>query len=254
MSRVRSATLIGPATSSNGRVPGRTAFPEKEPPIPTPLKSDPHPPTSTVVQKVVLAASGAALTGFVVAHLLGNLQVYAGRERLNAYAGTLHHAPALLWGTRVVLSIAVVSHVLTAWRLARRNDAARPIGYQVVVPRRSSYASRTMRWSGPILALFIAYHLLHLTVGALHASFDPEDVYGNVISGFQVWYVSGVYVVAMAALGLHLRHGLWSALQSIGLVHPFLDRNRDRLAVALSALIVAGNVSIPIAVLTGVIR
>jgi succinate dehydrogenase / fumarate reductase cytochrome b subunit len=211
---------------------------------------------SSIGRKVVMAATGVVLFGFVIAHLLGNLQVFLGPEALNHYAETLREYPALLWAARVGLLLAVGLHIWAAVSLTRTNRQARPSRYERWEPQASTYASRTMRWSGVLLLLFVVYHLLHFTFGArvVHPRFVPGDVYHNFVSGFQNPFVSGFYILAMLALGLHLYHGVWSALQTVGLSHPRLDRARYGVAATVAALIVLGNISMPVAVLAGLVR
>jgi succinate dehydrogenase / fumarate reductase cytochrome b subunit len=153
-----------------------------------------------------------------------------------------------------VLLVAVIAHVATAVSLARENRAARPKGYQRFQAKDSTYASRTMMWSGPIIALFVVYHLMHLTFGNAHPSFREGDVYHNFVAGFQVVPASAVYIVAVLALGLHLYHGSWSMLQSLGLSHSRYDSLRRRIALGVTAAVVLGNLSFPIAVLTGLLH
>jgi succinate dehydrogenase / fumarate reductase, cytochrome b subunit len=211
---------------------------------------------SSIGKKVVMAVTGLALFGFVVAHMVGNLQVYLGPEALNAYAEMLRHYPALLWAARIGLLVAVALHIWAAWSLTQLNRQARPRGYRERQSRASTYASRTMRWSGVTLLLFIVYHLLHFTFGAraVHPQFIPGDVYHNFITGFQNPLVSAFYILAMLALGLHLYHGTWSMLQTVGLSHPRYNRWRQGLAAALTVLVVGANLSFPVAVLTGILR
>lgn len=211
---------------------------------------------SSIGRKVIMAVTGVVLFGFVIGHLVGNLQVYQGPEKLNAYAQALRHFPALLWAARIGLLLAVGLHIWSAASLTRSNRAARAHGYDRWDARSSTYASRTMRWSGVIVLLFVAYHLLHFTVGArfVHPRFVHGDVYHNVITGFQNPLVSIFYIVAMLALGLHLYHGAWSMLQTVGVSHPTLDRVRYALAATIAAVIVLGNISMPVAVLSGLIH
>src|SRR4051812_9092059 len=151
-----------------------------------------HPPSflrSTLGLKILMAVTGLILFGFVIAHMIGNLQVYLGPEVFNGYAETLRtlgHG-GLLWIARAVLLVAVVLHIWSAWRLTLMNNAARPQGYREVQRRESTYASRTMRWSGVILLLFIVYHLMHFTLGvhAVHPRFVHGDAYHNFVTGFQ---------------------------------------------------------------------
>ena len=203
-----------------------------------------------------MAATGLILFGFVVAHMIGNLQAYAGPESLNAYGRwirELFHG-AGLWIARGVLLLAVILHVWAAVSLTIENRKARPVGYRLRRWEESTYASRTMTWSGPILALFIAYHLLHLTTGNVHPNFVEGDVYHNFVAGFRIVPVSAFYVVAMLCLGLHLYHGVWSMLQTLGLSHPRWNPLRKAFAGTITAVVVLGNISFPIAVLLGIIR
>jgi len=209
---------------------------------------------SSIGKKVVMAASGAMLFGFVVAHMVGNLQVYLGSHALNAYAESLRKVPALLWAARLTLLAAAVLHVWSAYGLTRVSQAARPVGYRARESRESTYASRTMRWSGVILLLFVVYHLMHFTFGNVHPSFIPGDVFHNVVTGFQSVAVSGFYIAAMVALGLHLYHGVWSMMQTVGLSHPRYDHLRHAFASFVAVVVVAGNVSFPLAVLFGLIH
>jgi succinate dehydrogenase / fumarate reductase cytochrome b subunit len=216
---------------------------------------------SAVGKKAVMAVSGILLFGFVVLHLAGNLKLYLGAEAYNGYARFLRTMgePAvppglLLWTFRLLLLAAVVLHIWAAWQLTRIARAARPVPYAVASRIHTTYASRTMRWGGVILLLFVIYHLLHLTWGTLHPSFVPGDVYHNVVAGFQVWWVALAYIVAQAALGLHLYHGLWSLFQTLGWNHPRFNLWRNGFAHAFAWIVTAGNISLPVAVLSGLVR
>jgi succinate dehydrogenase / fumarate reductase, cytochrome b subunit len=210
--------------------------------------------SSSIGRKVVMAATGLVLFGYVVVHMLGNLQIYLGPQALNAYAVKLREMPALLWGVRGLLLVSVLLHVWAAASLTRTNLAARSVGYRERRNRESTYASRTMRWSGVILLLFIVYHLLHLTLGTVHPSFVPGDVYHNVVSGLRRGIAPLFYILAMLALGLHMYHGGWSLLQTVGLSHPRYDRLRYAFAGFITALVILGNLSFPIAALTGLLK
>lgn len=203
-----------------------------------------------------MAVTGFILFGFVVAHMIGNLQAYLGPEALNAYAVWLRELlhGAGLWIARAVLLLSVILHIWSATALTIDNRRARPVGYRRREYDRSTYASRTMVWSGPILLLFIIYHLLHFTFGTVHPSFVEGNVYHNFVAGFQVVPVSIFYIVAMLALGYHLYHGIWSMLQTLGLSHPRYNFLRHGFAGLMTAIVVVGNISFPLAVLTGVIR
>ena len=212
---------------------------------------------STNGKKIVMALTGAMMFLFVIGHLLGNLLVFAGRAQINVYAQFLHFDGTLLWLVRSILIVALVLHVVATVQLALRNKRARPIGYLRKEAINSSYASRTMYWSGPIVLAFIIFHLLQFTAGYIHpeATFIAGDVYYNLVTGFQVWWVSAWYVFAICLLGLHLRHGLWSMLQSVGLAHSLLkERVLKQVALIVAVLIVLGYISIPISILMGFVK
>ena len=211
---------------------------------------------STVGRKIVMAVTGAVMVGFVFAHMVGNMQVYLGPEALNHYAvflRTFLHG-AGIWVFRAVMVTAVGLHAWTATTLTLDSWAARPQGYRLWRAKESTVASRTIRWGGVTLALFVTYHILHLTVGSAHGDFQSGEVFHNVVAGFQVWYVSAVYIAALVMLFLHLDHGVWSLCQTLGLQHPRYKRVVRVLSRAFALLIVAGNVSFPLAVLTGVVK
>lgn len=211
---------------------------------------------STIGRKAVMAVTGVVLFGFVLGHMAGNLQVYLGRESFNAYAELLRHAlhGAGLWIARAVLLTAVVLHAWAAWLTARTSWAARPVGYRRWTARESTYSSRTMRWGGVLIGLFVVYHLLHFTFGTAHPDFIPTDPYHNFVTGFEQWPVAAVYVAANIVLGFHLRHGVWSMLQTLGLSHPRYKRLAVGAALLFALVVTLGNLSFPIAVLTGVIQ
>jgi succinate dehydrogenase / fumarate reductase cytochrome b subunit len=208
---------------------------------------------SSVGKKLVMAVTGIILFSFVLGHMAGNLQIYLGAEKLNDYAALLKGMGAMLWVVRLALLTVVGLHIWAATSLTLTSWKARPVDYRMTRYQESDYASRTMRWSGPLLFFFIVYHLLHLTVGSAHPSFDAHEVYDNVVIGFSNLWVSGFYILAMLALGLHMYHGLWSMLQTLGLSHPRYDVLRRVFAVAFTLVVVAGNISIPVAVLSGLI-
>ncbi len=216
---------------------------------------------STLAKKAVMAVTGLILFGFVLGHMVGNLKLYLGAEALNHYAEGLRDVGApffghgqALWVARIGLIVAVLLHIWSAWALTRIAHRARPKAYAVVDRQAATYASRTMRWGGVILLFFIVYHLLHLTFGTAHADFNPQDVYHNVVSGFQNPLVSAVYIVAQIFLGLHLYHGLWSLFQSLGLSGPRFDRVRRQFAVVFALVVSLANISFPVAVLTGLVK
>ncbi len=215
---------------------------------------------SPMGKKAIMAVTGVMLFGFVVGHMLGNLKLYQGPEKLNAYSEGLRHVgvPFLgesefLWLARVGLLAAVGLHILSAWQVTRLSQAARPTSYQKRVPQASTYASRTMRFGGLIILAFIVYHLLHLTLGNVHADFIKHDVFHNVVTGFQNPVISAFYIVANLALGMHLYHGLWSMLQSLGLAGERINPLRRKAALAFAVIITAANISFPLSVLTGLV-
>jgi succinate dehydrogenase / fumarate reductase cytochrome b subunit len=210
--------------------------------------------TSTTGKKAAMAVSGCILFLFVVAHLIGNLQIYEGPDKLNRYAVLLRTEPALLWAARIVLLAMLVLHIWSAMQLAARNIGARPVGYQKKKATGSSYASRTMYWSGPIILAFVIYHLLDFTFGQVNPHYQPGNVYGNVVASFQLIPVAGFYIIAMLLLCLHLYHGLWSMFQSLGIAHPRYTPMLRRAAAMVATLIAVGNISIPVAVLSGWVR
>ena len=209
---------------------------------------------STLGKKILMAVTGIILFGFVIGHMIGNLQLYLGAEQLNHYAELLQSNKPFLWSFRMVLLFCVSVHVLAAVQLWLRNRRSRPVKYRVFNPPAVDYAARTMVWSGPIILLFILYHLGHFTVGCTHHDFIRGDVYHNVVSSFQIWWVAGIYILANLLLAIHLYHGLWSLFQTFGWDHPRFGGLRRWIAIALAMLIGAGNISMPLAVLTGVVR
>jgi succinate dehydrogenase / fumarate reductase, cytochrome b subunit len=211
---------------------------------------------TTVGRKAIMAVTGFILFGFVCGHLLGNLQIFLPPEKINHYAATLRSLPPLLWGTRITLLVSVILHIWSSFQLWLLQRQARPIKYVKRTSLNSTYASRTMLWSGPIIAAFVIFHLLHLTFGTVHPGgpFDEHNVYNNVVTGFQVWPVSLFYIIAMIMLCYHLYHGLWSIFQSLGFSHPVYTPWLQRFSKVVAILIAAGNISIPVAVLAGFIK
>jgi succinate dehydrogenase / fumarate reductase cytochrome b subunit len=211
---------------------------------------------STIGKKVVMAVTGIILFGFVVGHMIGNLQIYLGPHAINEYGRFLReflHGGAI-WIVRAGLLAAVALHIWAAVALTLENRAARPVGYRQQKRLESTYASRTMVWSGPILALFIAFHLADLTFGAVTPGFVEGDIYNNLILTFSRVPASAFYILAMLALGLHLHHGIWSGLQTLGGSHPRWNALRNRFAAIVAIVVVLGNISIPVAVLAKLVK
>jgi succinate dehydrogenase cytochrome b subunit len=209
--------------------------------------------STTNGKKAVMALSGVFLAGFVAAHLLGNLQIFIGPDKFNNYARELKQLPALLWSVRLGLLVMAALHVWSSLQLAVAKSEARPQGYVKRTPVGSTYAARSMYITGPILAAFVVYHLMQFTFGVGGTTYVESDPYGNVMNGFRVPAVSIFYTVAMALLCLHLRHGLWSILQTLGFHHPRYSPRIRAAATVVAILIFLGFISIPIAVLAGAI-
>src|SRR5437764_927472 len=218
---------------------------------------------STIGKKIIMAATGLIGIGFVIGHMAGNLQAFVGRDKLNAYSALLHGPLGeLLWLVRVVLVAAVVLHVLMAYQLTMRARAARPVGYEQRTPQVSTWASRTMRWGGALLLVFIILHILHFTTGQVdpagwHNRLDAagrRDVYGNLVASFRIWWVAAFYVLAMIFLGLHLYHGAWSSVRTLGYAKPSSYPLHRRIALVIAAVIWLGFTVVPLAVLAGLVH
>jgi succinate dehydrogenase / fumarate reductase cytochrome b subunit len=211
--------------------------------------------SSSVFLKAVLAVSGGVWVGFLTLHLYSNLHLFLGPEAFDTYYAGLKESPAQLWAVRAVLLVAFVAHVSASYVITKRNLSARPQRYRMKKDLVTNYAARTMRWTGPIVGLYIVYNLLHLSVGiAMPAGLvhHPDTYYANVVRSFQVWYVAFFYVLANAALGMHLAHGISSMFQSLGLARPEMDRWRNRFSIAFAVVLCGGFASLPIAVWIGV--
>jgi succinate dehydrogenase / fumarate reductase cytochrome b subunit len=215
---------------------------------------------SAVGKKWVMALSGIALLGFVFAHMVGNLKVYLGSSHLNEYAEWLRDfgepvlpRTVLLWGLRIGLIAAFVLHIVAAYQLTRMNQKSRS-AYQA--PRdyvAANFASRTMRWTGVIVGLFLIFHLADLTWGSANPDFVRGDVYDNLIASFERVPVAIIYIIANLALAFHIFHGAWSMFQSLGWNNPRFNIYRRYFAAAFALVIGIGNISMPLLVVTGVV-
>lgn len=204
-----------------------------------------------------MAVTGIIGIGFLIAHVAGNMAIFRGAEAMNSYSHFLHGPAAeLLWVMRLALVLAVVLHVLAAYQLTRQSRAARPVDYTRRQPQVSTLADRTMGWGGVLLLAFIVFHLLHFTTGTIRPAgvYTEGDVYGNVVAGFRVWWVTLFYVVAMIFLGLHLFHGAWSSVRTLGASGESANPLRRTASAALAALIWLGFTVIPLAVFFGLVR
>src|SRR6185312_14214901 len=209
---------------------------------------------STNGKKAVMAVSGIILFLFVLGHMIGNLQFFEGPEQFNKYAVLLRTLPEALWAVRIILLIMVVLHIITAVQLAIRKKRARPVGYTKKQNPSSTYASRTMYWSGPIILAFVIYHLLDFTFGTVNPNYIEGDVYHNVIASFTNPVISIWYIFAMILLMMPLRHGAWSMLQSLGIIHPRHYGALKKAATVFAIVIFVGFISIPLSVLAGVMK
>jgi len=215
-------------------------------------------------KKVVMAITGVVLVGFVIAHMLGNLKIFAGPDEINAYSRFLREVGwpelghgQLLWLVRIVLLVCVTLHITAAVQLTRMNRAARPIGYAAKRDIETTWAARTMRWGGALLVAFVVFHLLHLTGGVVgfgEGQFQPLAVYQNVVAAFAVSPVALFYVVAMGALCLHLDHGIWSMLQTLGWSTARNEATLKLLSRVIAIVVFLGFTSVPVAVMTGWLR
>ncbi|MFL5488821.1 MAG: succinate dehydrogenase cytochrome b subunit [Gemmatimonadaceae bacterium] len=210
---------------------------------------------SMVGKKAIMGVTGLIGIGFVILHSLGNLLVFRGPDAINSYSRFLKGTGELLWTLRVVLIVAVILHVVVAVQLTRQSRAARPIAYTKREAQVATVASRTMRWGGALLFIFIALHILHFTTGTLRPAgvYTPADVYTNVVTSFRIWWVALLYVIAMLALGLHLLHGTWSSVRSIGISPPSPQPLQKRLSLVIALLIWAAFTAVPVAVFARII-
>ena len=209
-----------------------------------------------VGKKVVMGVTGLIGIGFVILHSLGNLLIFQGSSALNSYSRFLKSSAELLWALRITLIVAVVLHVIAAVQLTRQSRAARPTGYVKREPQVATIASRTMRWGGVLLLVFIVVHILHFTTGTIRPAgvFSHEDVYTNVTTSFRIWWVALFYIVAMIALGFHLFHGAWSSMRSIGVSPPSAHPLHHRISLIVALLVWAAFTAVPLAVFAGWVR
>ena len=216
---------------------------------------------STLGKKYIMAITGFLLFGFVIVHMLGNLQIFLGANAINEYAELLKSKPALLWSARLGLLTIAILHIVTAIQLVLRNRSARPVSYGIAKPVGASLSSRLTAVTGTLIFAFIIYHLLHFTVGVTNPDFlllrdaqNRHDVFEMIIRGFSNPFVAGVYLIAMALLCSHLRHGVSSMFQSLGLKSGAYDKLIDRMAKVAAAALFLGNCAIVIAVLAGLVK
>ena len=210
---------------------------------------------STIGKKVVMGVTGLIGLGFVIGHMAGNLQAFSGEAKIDAY-GALLHGPLheVLLIARVVLIAAVLLHITAAYQLTMISRAARPVDYANRQPQVSTLASKTLRWGGVLLLVFIVFHILHFTIGTVHPDFVAGRVYRNLSTGFAVKWVAAFYLVAMVALGMHLYHGAWSSMRTLGLAKQSAHPLKRYLPMVLAVVISFGFAVIPLAFLLEVLR
>jgi succinate dehydrogenase / fumarate reductase cytochrome b subunit len=217
--------------------------------------------STAVGKKVVMGVTGVVLVGFVIAHMVGNLKIFLGVEAIDSYASFLRTMgeplvpyETMLWTARLILLLSVVLHIVAAIQLTLMNRAARPRSYETKRSLATSYGALTMRWSGVLLAVFVVYHILHLTAGAVGfqpGQYEHLKVYKNVVAAFSVWYVTAFYVLAMAGLCFHLDHGIWSMFQTLGVNNARISPGLRILSRIVAVVVFAGFVAVPVAVLAG---
>ena len=216
---------------------------------------------TVIGKKIVMAVTGAVLVTFVIAHMLGNLKIFSGPDDINAYARFLREVGRpefgygeVLWVVRIVLLLCVILHITAAAQLTRLSWQARPDEYRTKKSLESTFASRTMRWGGVLLIVFIVFHILHFTLGVVGfhpGQYVPLGVYHNVLTAFTIWPISLFYILSMAALCLHLDHGIWSAFQTLGWSTSRNERSLKILSRLIALAVFIGFISVPISVMAG---
>lgn len=213
---------------------------------------------TTIGKKAVMAVTGLVLFGFLIGHMLGNLQIYLGPDALNGYAEHLQALGPLLWAVRATLGLCLLLHVWMVIDLYTKSLSARPVAYRVTQNIATNYAAKAMWLSGIVILLFVLYHLAHFTFPGIAMGNYEHDIHGqvylNVVNGFSVPWVAGLYILAQLVLWAHLFHGAWSLLQTLGLNHPRYNQPSRTVAKLIATVIVVGNISIPVAVLAGVVK
>lgn len=221
---------------------------------------------STIFNKVIMAITGIIWVGYVIVHMLGNLQFFIGREMINNYAEFLHSIPELLWIARIVLIVSLILHIYTSLKLKFLNNSAKPIGYAKKSYKKSTIYSRTMIYTGLMILFFVIYHVLHFTMHVTDPSystmieqygpnnyFERHDVYNMVIAGFKEPLISIVYIVAVVFLGFHLSHAIQSMFQTLGINGPKITPKLVTLAKVIGFIVMIGFAAVPLSVLTGIV-
>ncbi len=228
------ASNVAPATASGGRLSRLWA--------------------STVGKKIVMALTGLIMAGFLLTHMSANLLAYLGPDSINSYSRFLHATPELLWPARIVLLLSVILHATSAYQLSRASAHARPVGYAMRQSQIATIASRTIRWLSVLVALFIVIHLLHFTTGTLLPGFIQANPYANLVNGFLSQRgMAAFYLTMMVVIGLHLYHGTWSAIRTLGLSRPKPNPFVRPVALLLAIALWLGFSAVPVGVLIGAI-
>lgn len=206
---------------------------------------------STIGKKIVMAVTGIIGILFVLGHMSGNFLMFKGQGAMHDYALLLRTSMPLLWAIRLGLLAAVALHALAAYQLTMISRAARPQAYAQRRPQVTTFAAKTIRWGGVLLLVFIVFHILHMTLGTVHPQFTHLDPYNNVRIGLANPTVAAFYILAMAALGLHLFHGTWAAVRTLGAARPSPQPLKRRLALVLAIVVAGGFIAIPVASMAG---
>ncbi len=216
---------------------------------------------SSVGRKAIIAVTGVVFLLYVTAHMIGNLKIFFGIEAFDAYSQHLREIgeaifgyEGVLWIIRVVLLASVALHIAASFSLWRRARRARPVRYQHRQALEGSYAARTMRWGGVIIGLFVIWHILDLTTGTVNPLPGETSAYTKLVASFDRWYVSLFYILAVVALGFHIRHGLWSAIQTLGGNSALRQNALKGFALAVAAVITIGFAIVPLSVMFGLVR
>jgi succinate dehydrogenase / fumarate reductase, cytochrome b subunit len=217
---------------------------------------------SSIGKKAVMAVTGLIMVLFLLVHMLGNLKIFFGPHDFDGYAAWLRtigepvlHGAWFLWIQRAVLLVALVLHITCAVQLSKRDLAARPTRYAHGQRPQATFATRTMRWGGVIIAVFLVWHILDLTAGVTNPDFDKGSPYHNVVADFQVWWINVIYFVGVIAIGLHIHHGFWSATRTLGLSRrPGRDAAVRAVGSTMAVAITLGFLAVPIGVMTGLVR
>ena len=209
---------------------------------------------STIGKKVIMAVTGLLLVGFVIGHMLGHLQVFQSAEKYNAYAHFLQSLGGALWLARLGLLVAAILHIMMAVQLTLRSRAARPVAYAQRTPQVSTWASRTLRIGGVLLAVFIVFHIMHFTTLNVFPEYRDMTVYNRMIVAFRKPWLVAFYVVAMIALGMHLYHGAWSSMRTLGLTRASANPLQRKIPLAIAAITTLGFLVVPLAIAAGLIK